>query len=78
MLWGSVNTRMTAHETQTTNTISALSSTEKFFVLLGIILGVGLFLVDPRASVPNPGFVVTFIGIVLWGIGWLKNILATK
>jgi len=77
MLWGSVNTRMTTHYPQDAP-VSALSNTGKFFVLLGLILGVGIFLVDPRAEVTNPGFLLTFIGLVLWGIGWFKNLRAKK
>lgn len=54
------------------------AQTGKFFLLLGVIIGIALFAVDPRASVPSPGFVLATLGIVLWCIGMLQKVLWTR
>lgn len=69
---------MTSHEMRNKDAAPALSSTGKFFVILGIILAIGMLLVDPRAQATNPGVLLSFVGIVLWIISWLRNVLAKR
>lgn len=48
-------------------------TTGKFFVGIGVVVVIVLFLLDPRATITSPGVVLISIGLVLMAIGWFRH-----
>ena len=46
-----------------------------FFMLIGVVVALIVFFVDPRANIVNPGYVLIAIGVLLFAFRVIKKFL---